>query len=217
MPLIPGVGAFQRKTQQLLLKALTHSGEPDQEIGERVMQYFPSSLQYGEPVNWSSEVPPGGTAPIHQWMSNGPDTLPLEIWLSRDTADLVVGGDEDNVDIDDAMDWLRSLKDPSYEPGGRIKPPPVVRVVRRMHGTTSNRRTIEADYVVVGFDGEVRAFFPDGTPRLATVSLSLEKHIGAGRQKFTGREDPVRRQAARRFRVRETGVARNQDRVTRKG
>ena len=79
MPLIPGVGAFQRKTQQLLLKALTHSGEPDQEIGERVMQYFPSSLQYGEPVNWSSEVPPGGTAPIHQWMSNGPDTLPLEI------------------------------------------------------------------------------------------------------------------------------------------
>ncbi len=179
------------------------------------LQYFPESLNDSKEVEYTSKNIPGASHPIYQWISGGDRTIEFDIVLSREslvnipgiysesimaeqgqilselgiTQPFTIKGDKRNVDVDAAVNWLRSLCYPTYL-GRNIYPPPKLTLI---FGQTVFRFDEKKymDCIMTSFSVEYKDWFNDGTPRLAICSVSFSEIVQKTKGKITyiGREN----------------------------
>jgi hypothetical protein len=171
---------------------------------ERALQYWPETITDSIETGWNFKNVGGGSGALAQWASNGGRTISFNVELSRLMApvssrtsarDKFRGGftepnDMDkinnafNVDIVEYIKFLRAFCYPTYEAlGGAISsyPPPIM--ILCIPGIGLNE-AINDDYgedciycVMTGCDVTYTLLFPNGTPRRATVALTLRQVI----------------------------------------
>lgn len=164
----------------------------------RYFQYFPESIRDVKQVNYQNRDIPGLSHPLYSWTSGGPreisftavftrDSMPsvnsLNLFSNSEYSNDVLQTEEDqyNVDICAAVSWLRSfmypevsIQEASGSPGARPFPPrklilglPGVNISPYSSGAVKHEmccfmRTCDVNY---------EAFFPNGSPRIAKVTL----------------------------------------------
>jgi hypothetical protein len=158
-------------------------------VGDYPLQYWPDSITWSNSPGWASKTVHGGSHPLYQWFSGGERVLSFNAEFSRDLQGEIVGKslivppgsvprDRYNVDIVAAVQWLESLgmgRYQAFSPGG-VDPPPTLYVVIPNSGIGRTKGGAPSDYfqsVMVGCNPTIDAWFPDGTPRHATVALSF--------------------------------------------
>ena len=174
---------------------LDEQGRPDFSRG-RMLQFFPGEISDASGVTYSSKVVPGASLPIYQWVSGGERTISFSTSFARDT--LGPTGEKYEVDVAAAVEWMRSLKQPRYD-NGLVYPPPVVQIVA---GNLSLLGGKPFMYAQLGnIDVTWKAFFNDGTSRIADVQLSFSEvvQVPGKSVKFYGREADLYQEAAKRY------------------
>lgn len=154
-------------------------------VGPRFLQYFPETITDTKAINYAPKDVPGGNLPLYQWISGGERTISFTAIFSSD-ADLSVvnplrhqseGLRNRNVDVKSALLWLRSFLMPEYTDGqGTIPPRKLLLYIPNSGiglygGYTSNPDGIVCLMTDCGIT--IDAMWPDGTPRMATVSLAF--------------------------------------------
>lgn len=161
-------------------------------------QYFPASISDTKAVNYAQKAVPGGSLPLYQWINGGERVISFTTTFSSDidlslTSDAVGAGslvdevkdngiEDRNVDVAAALVWLRRMVLPGYSPT-RVYPPP--KLWLWLPNTGIGAAGGFDEFQVWGADGlicvmtqcdiEYKAFFPSGTPRLATVQLAFSQ------------------------------------------
>lgn len=169
----------------------------DEEM-ERAFQYWPETVQLSRgDMGWQEKQIPGGSHAILQWTQCGSRRISFTTVFGRDVQDdptgllFPSGLHPDNVDVGAALAWLNYFCYPLYEQGDlRVKPPPTLMLVfpgSQMgtpqgknepkgaggRGQNSSRGYDEMLCVLSSFDTTYQAWFPNGTVRLAEVSLEF--------------------------------------------
>jgi hypothetical protein len=170
---------------------------------ERALQYWPETINDSIETGWNFKNVIGGSSALAQWASNGGRTISFNVELSRLMApvstrvgrDKIYGGftapnDLDktnnafNVDIVEYIKFLRAFCYPTYEElGGSISayPPPIM--LLSIPNIGLNECVDDSDSgdtiycVMTGCDVTYTLLFPNGTPRRATVALTLRQII----------------------------------------
>jgi hypothetical protein len=171
---------------------------------ERALQYWPETINDSIETGWNFKNVIGGSSALAQWSSNGGRTISFSVELSRLMApvssrtsarDKFRGGmtapnDADktnnafNIDIVEYIKFLRAFCYPTYEElGGSIMayPPPVM--LLNIPNIGLNECVADSDggdaiyCVMTGCDVTYTLLFPDGTPRRATVALTLRQVV----------------------------------------
>lgn len=160
-------------------------------------QYYPASISDTKAVNYSQKTIPGGSIPLYQWINGGERIISFTAMFSSDIdlsleSDAVGAGslvdevksnglEDRNVDVKAALIWLRSFMLPMYLPSGTLPPP---KALLRLPGTGiglmggafeghSEERYDSVACVMSQCDIEIKALFPSGTIRLASVQLGF--------------------------------------------
>lgn len=192
----------QPKEAQFLIVPVDDDGQIDDDLGgEKVLQYWPETLDESSGANWQSKGVPGAPLPIYQWISGAEHTFSFSAVFTRDMYGEIgkdVEEDKYNVDIDAAIAWLRMLSLNDYQTVADVKDVAVAPPVLWMYldGTklgnnalapvsTSSRGGNNArDYGIYCLLLEVGAvrenWFQDGTVRKATVSLNFAETMQVG-------------------------------------
>lgn len=168
-------------------------------IPERSFQWNPESIQDSLQVGWSEKQIPGGSHALMQWSGNGGRTISFDVILSRHMRyeeDFTIGSmpvgaipakadfrrdvvKKYNVEIRAAIAYLRSYCYPEYETQGKVGlsiPPPICLLT--VPGTQLNESGGDTIWTVVtGCDVRYRKAFPDGKPRLVTVSMTFRQIV----------------------------------------
>jgi hypothetical protein len=172
--------------------------ENDLPDGTLALQYWPESVSDTKATNWANKAIPGGNLPLYSWINGAERVISFSTIFATDvdvtkwTADPTAsqaddtflgelkqkGLDTRNIDIRGALLWLRSFLMPTYNADGTYLPPPKCEMVipgSRLGygagGTSSNPDGIIS--IMTQCDIDYRAFFPNGVPRIASVSLSF--------------------------------------------
>lgn len=180
------------------------------DFSERALQYWPESISDTIEIGWSFKEVGGGSHSLAQWSSNGGRTISFDVRLTRfmmpeNTRDGLIenarAGFEapqnqapkdnrpHNVDIREQIRFLRGFCYPTYkEYEGVVSalPPPIMILdIPNLGLDESGGDTIYC--VMTGCDVTYNLLFRDGTPRNATVSLTLRQVIqGRGGVQFKG-------------------------------
>lgn len=176
----------------------------------RAFQYFPETINDSRSVNYNVKEVIGGSHPIYQWVHGSERAISFEAVLTADykrevqsSASSVLGGiqsviknplamvagressastDENAYDIAAMIAWLRSKTYPKYLKK-KVQAPPVLLLYLPGSGITSYVGHYTAGVVpclMRRCDVEYEAFFYDGTPRIARVSLEFSETIQIG-------------------------------------
>jgi hypothetical protein len=144
-------------------------------------------------VNYATKQIPGGSLPFYQWVSGGEHIVSFSAIFARDIWVPDQGGavweiDKHNVDVGAAVKNLRALKSPMYVKGQDFpEPPPLLMLVvpNTPIGRDMDDRML---CIMTQCDATYKSWFPDGTPRLAEVSLAFAQTIQMpGNTQFYGR------------------------------
>lgn len=185
-----------KKRAEVIIAPLDIDGFIDLTLGgAKCLQYWPENMSDSDGVNWQTKEIPGSNRPLYQWISGGERSISFTAMFSRDMNGKIgedFEEDKHNVDIDAAIAWLRMLKSNDYE---KVKDmnmavaPPVLWMmfVGTKLGYNHNAPAVDGSSLESGvycimdqFEPEIRAWFPDGTPRLASVSLGFKEVIQVG-------------------------------------
>jgi hypothetical protein len=168
---------------------------------ERALQYWPETITDSIEIGWNFKDIGGGSGALAQWASNGGRTITFDVNLSRlmapvssrEGADRIfamlvdpnsgdgIGVEQKpyNVNIVEYIKFLRGFCYPTYTDIGNIVsalPPPVM--ILNIPNFNLNEAGGDAIYcVMTGCDVSYVLSFPDGTPRRATVSLTLRQIV----------------------------------------
>lgn len=157
----------------------------------RSFQFWPAEISDSEGVNYATKQIPGGNLPFYQWVSGGEHNVTFSAVFARDIWVTGVNGllegagvpeDKHNVDVGAACKYLRSLKAPEYRQGEDFaRPPPLMYLVTPNVpiGRDMDDRML---CLMTQCDITWKRSFPDGTPRLAEVSLGFAETVQAPRQ-----------------------------------
>jgi len=171
----------------------------DHNFSERAFQWWPESIQDTIDVGWNFKDVGGASHALAQWSSNGGRTITFDVQLSRlmmpvDTRsikekfvayltqpDSRIPADNRpfNVDIKEQIRFLRGFCYPTYieiEEVVSSLPPPVMILNVPNFGLNESGGD-EIFCVMTGCDVTYTLAFRDGTPRRATVSLTLRQVV----------------------------------------
>lgn len=180
----------EKRSQVVLVKLLPPDDAPD--LPGFALQYFPEAISDTKQVNYVQKAIPGGNLPLYQWINGGERTISFTAAFSSDvdlslhdgrTYEALKGQEllDRNVNVAAAILWLRSFMMPTYdEKTARPLPPPraSLSIPGSAIGYTGGVNKWDDSphkirCVMTQCDVEYKAFFPSGTPRLASVSLSF--------------------------------------------
>jgi len=183
--------------------------EPDKTIAKEYkflkFQFFPESIQDSYQTTWNPKPVPGGSHPIYFWDTGGPRTITFTAVFvneaiksvidrpltkptgERDNAEIKIAKDTDiyNIDINEAVGWLRSQMRPRYVDSreSRVKPPNRLQLVFGSKEPLGSGLRLGADgmksifCVMTACDVTYQKLHIDGTPRMVTVDLSLDEVV----------------------------------------
>lgn len=191
-----------RKTQRVIL--YDADAEPTSVVPRLLyLQFWPESLSDKKEVSYDAKSFPGSSLPIQQWTDSGSRSISFTVVLvneidkafRRKIGPGKFGNIKENlqqyidvigaqgrfyrpgkyvVDINSTVTWLRKFMYPSrVEPTGTIAPPRKLYVI--FPGTKLGAINQGLLCVMTGCDVDYLGWFPDGTPRIATVSLSFNE------------------------------------------
>lgn len=187
-------GFLQEEGAYCYLIALDDTGSPDSKLS-RSFQFWPATITDNEQVNYASKQIPGGNVPFYQWVSGGEHVVSFEAVFARDiwapnTGGLVYEEDKHNVDVAAAVTWLRTLKRPAYVDGVDFALPPSLLYLVIPNTPIGRNMSDRMLCLMTQCDVTYQKWFPDGTIRLAKVSLSFAETIQMpGNTKFYGIEE----------------------------
>jgi hypothetical protein len=163
----------------------------------KALQYWPSELTDNQSANYSSKTIPGGNLPLYQWIAGGERVFSFTAVFSRDQAGGITQGgavgdiaeDKHNVDIPAAVNWLRSLMQPTYEANKEFAlPPPLLYLVFPANALGIDD-TDHVLTVLTSVNVTTRKWFPNGVPRYAEVALTFSEVVQKpGKTVFYGAE-----------------------------
>jgi hypothetical protein len=164
----------------------------------RRFQYFPESLSDNKAVNWTSKEVPGASLPLYQWVNSGERQISFTAIFTSDidltNIDAIslknAGLQKRNVDVKSALLWLRSFMLPTYPQTTSAVGTPLTQAPRKavlsiensgigaMGGDFSHPDEIVC--IMNSCDITYDAFWPSGSPRIATVSLAFAQIAQVG-------------------------------------
>lgn len=172
----------------------------DFDFSERALQYWPESIQDSIDVGWSFRDVGGASHALAQWTSNNGRTISFDVQLSRFMMPVKTRSAKEqflsysdpgsnrleerdnrpyNVDIKEQIHFLRGFCYPTYKNIENIKiafPPPVM--ILNIPNFGLNEAGGDAIFcIMTGCDVTYTLAFRDGTPRRATVSLTLRQIV----------------------------------------
>ncbi len=188
------IGQDFAKMQLEVLRGTLSIGEKMRTLESLIFtfQYYPVSLSEYITVEYDETIVPGGSHPIYQWVSTGEHTITMTVYLARDTVQVLVGRagrklevkdmsvEEKlfNIDVADAINALKFLAYPTYSNLTTIAfnlngiAPPVCRLILPNSKLGGDKK--DGIFVILkNLNIEYLAFFPDGTPRIATADLDF--------------------------------------------
>lgn len=169
------------------------------DFSERALQYWPETISDTIEIGWSFKEVGGASHALAQWASNGGRTISFDVRLSRymmpvDTRSLIEtikagfetpdsmapkNNNPYNVDIKEQIRFLRGFCYPTYsETEGIVNalPPPIMILdVPKLGLNEEGGDTIYC--LMTGCDVTYNLLFRDGTPRSATVALTLRQIV----------------------------------------
>lgn len=168
-------------------------------FAERCFQYWPETISDSIEVGWEFKNVGGASHALAQWSSNGGRTISFDVQLSRFTMPLetrsikekILSAYQDpgssspvdnrpfNVNIRQQIRYLRGFCYPSYlEIEGVVSslPPPIMALYCPNVGLSETGGDL-IYCVMTGCDVTYTLLFRDGTPRRATVSLTLRQVV----------------------------------------
>lgn len=179
------------------------------DFNERALQYWPETITDTMEIGWSFREVGGASHALAQWASNGGRTISFDVRLSRymmpvrtrsdiekikagfEAPDSVNPRDNRpyNVDIAEFIRFLRGFCYPTYAEEEKLVnayPPPVMILdIPNLGLNESGGDTIFC--IMTGCDVTYNLLFRDGTPRSATVALTLRQIVQSGSNvKFKG-------------------------------
>lgn len=148
-----------------------------------VFQYFPESVSDNYTPNYGQHDIPGGSHPLYQYVGGSERAISFTaIFTSevRDTGKIFKGfpAAKYTVDVAAAIASLQRYLYPTYRSGGLlgvVEPPP--RLVLKLENSYLGRNEDQVLVILKGAGVEYNAFFHDGTPRIATVSLEFAECV----------------------------------------
>lgn len=171
-------------------------------LSEQALQWWPETITDSIEIGWDFKQIPGGSHAIAQWSQNGGRTIGFEVVLSRLMKPVSTRNMMDklrdpfelntpiskrlkdnrpyNANIGGMIQYLRMYTRPTYAAGDfgyeRALPPPFA--ILNVPGLGLNEDGSDSIYaVMVGCDVTYNLLFPNGAPRLATVSLSFKQVV----------------------------------------
>jgi hypothetical protein len=201
LSLLTGDFEISPKVAELIIAPLDDNGSIDNDLGgEKILQYWPESMNESSAANWQSTSPPGTILPIYQWISGSERTFSFTVVFSRDVNGEIGKGkdleeDKFNVDVDAAIAWLYTLKTNDYKNLGDVgqvaTAPPTLWV--HLSGTKlgynmnvpnelkANSENTGGIYCLLGEISVNREnWFTNGVTRYATVDLSFFETMQVG-------------------------------------
>lgn len=166
---------------------------------ERALQYWPETLSDTIDVGWNFKSIGGASHALAQWESNGGRTFSFDVQLSRFTmptktkttfekikslyqepdANYPIDNRPYNVNVREQIRHLRAFCYPTYEDVKGVVsslPPPIMALNIPNMGLDESGGDI-VYCVMTGCDVTYTLCFRDGTPRRATVSLTLRQIV----------------------------------------
>lgn len=159
--------------------------------GFKAFQYFPEKVSDSKSVDYSQKSVPGASHPIYTFISGGERTITFDAIFVDDAgptsaSDLLSGGktfsvkDADKRDIQDiesAIKWLRYCMYPSYKSGVAKAPPLVVLYLPNSGIIGTGNYTDSIVGILRRADVTYEAFYRNGKPRIAVVSIEIVEVI----------------------------------------
>lgn len=169
------------------------------DFSERSLQYWPETINDSIDIGWNFRDIPGGSHALAQWASNNGRTITFDVQLSRfmipsksrsakeqvlaaleqPASEFPVDNRPYNVNIADQIRFLRGFCYPTYldiEGVVSALPPPIM--LLHVPGVGLNEYGSDTIYcVMTGCDVVYNLLFRDGTPRRATVSITVRQII----------------------------------------
>jgi len=166
-------------------------------------QYWPESITDSRAINYQQKEIPGGSLPLYQWINGGERlisftavfTTDVDLLSAEAPPKLFGAGDSKsklierlessgvrrrNVDIRSAIAWLRQYMYPTYgnERGGALTSAPNKLILILPNSGiglagTNYRNPDSVIAVMTQCDVTYEQFFPNGLPRIASVSLAF--------------------------------------------
>lgn len=146
-------------------------------------QYWPSTLGIGRSVNYEGNQIPGASHPLYQFVSGGDRAISFTAVFSNERPTLIGQaqlGNKYSVDINDVLLALYRYTLPHYEfnSGDQLFVRPPYRLLLTLPGTfLAGVNNAQLLTIMTQCDIEYQAWHPDGTPRLATASLSFNEVV----------------------------------------
>lgn len=163
-------------------------------------QYWPQSLTDDYAVNYAEHQIPGGSHPLYQWVSGNGRTISFEAIFTSEInttrgfagafsglggvstianlSSAIIPSSPYTVDITAAMSRLRSYMRADYPKGGQqglAAAPQILTLV--VPGTKLNGKSDSVNVILRAAPITYEAWFPDGQPRVATVSLTFSEVV----------------------------------------
>jgi len=216
------------RTASLLIEAVGEDGNVIMSPGSLAaspspmrarLQYFPETISDSRSPEWEPKTIPGGSHPLYNWVAGGERQISFTAYFTQERRiNNAFGGqaqgpfgpilpDKWSVDVNAAIAWLRQFTYPTYAADGQATPPPRVRIVAppNMLLGASNLLSNTIMAIMLSCDIEWMQWWPDGTPKEATASLTFAEIVQTPTSvRFQGGE--FLRNLAARY-VRQSGAA----------
>jgi hypothetical protein len=159
-------------------------------------QYFPETIEDSKNPNYSVKSIPGGSHPIRQFVDGGDRNISFVALFVNDenpdkgndsiagqlanvSINKLLSGNKrkDSVDIAGAIAWLKSYTYPDYKNNVAIAPPVLILYIPGSGIVGNGKFPDSVTVVMTSCQVTYEAFHRDGTPRVATVSLSFAEMI----------------------------------------
>lgn len=174
-------------------------------IKERAFQFWPESLSVSAEIGWNFKEIPGLSHALAQWTQNGGRTFTFSVQFSRfmkpwpngelswqqvrslglnkPDSETPIDNRPMNISVKEQIQWMRQFYLPDYTQADVSGvqstvsvPPPICMICFPKMGL--NEDTSDVIWAVLTqFDEEYVLCFPNGEPRMATVSLGFKQVI----------------------------------------
>lgn len=150
-----------------------------------VFQYFPEEVSDSHPPNYAQQEIPGGSHPLYQYVGGMERLITFTATFTSEIAEPEKIDDLINtpsakytVDVKAALAGLLKFKYADYKKGGQsgrtIAPPRLILVLDNMN---LGRDRDEILVILKSAPVTYQSWFPDGTPRIATVDLEFAECV----------------------------------------